>query len=299
MSFSNVNQIVAAMSSDQTSRADFNYQISTGVTTASLSVAIDFSCQRSAYGDTNLYSGANLTWQSCNASSGFGIPHGFANGIVGVSNTQHITNICTYAPISIGTAPAIGGFLVLVDLQGYWPNVSYRTTSVQNLSGTPNLRYPNGEGCKLYFVTTTAAGSTAQNIRVFYNNQANAAANSGFIAMRASSVSGQIPSSTSPHIYLPLTGGDSGVSNCINVAFSAASTAGAGALCLAKPLAYIPFTTAASVASEREFLYQTPTLPRIYDDACLALIYVTALGGTGSSVAANTTFAGHIETVWG
>lgn len=286
------------MSNEQTSRSDFNYQVATAVSTASISAIIDLSNQLNSYGNRNLYPGANLTWQSCNAASGFGIPHGSANGIVGASNTQHITNICTYTPPTVGTPPGVGGFLVLVDLQGYWPNVNYATASVQSLSGTPTLRYSNGDGCRLYLVTTTTAGATAQNIRVFYNDQANNAANSGFVAMRVSSAIGQVPSSQSPSIYLPLAGGDTGVSNCINILFSAAST-GSGALCLAKPLAYIPLTTAVSVASEREFLYQTPTLPRIYDDACLVMLYVTSLGGAGTSTAVATPFVGHIETVWG
>jgi hypothetical protein len=299
MSFANVNQIVAAMSNEQTSRADFNYQIVTAVTTASISVGIDLSYQLTSYGNRNLYPGTNLTWQSCNASSGFGIAHGFANGVVGASNTQHLTNICTYAPVAIGSAPPVGGYLVLVDLQGYWPNVSYATTSVQSLSGTPTIRYPNGDGCRLYLVTTATAGSIAQNIRVSYTDQANVTSNSNFSPMRVSSVTGQVPNGRSPNPYLTLAGGSRGVSNCINVAFSAASTSGLGALCLAKPLAYIPFTTATSVASEREFLYQTPTLPRIHDDACLTFLYVTSVGGTGSSVAVNTIISGHIETVWG
>lgn len=286
------------MSNEWTSRSDFNYQMVTAVSTVSLSSIVDLSYQLTSYGNRNLYAGANLTWQSCNVTSGFGIPHGSANNIVGGSNTQHITNICTYNPPTVGTPPPVGGFLVLVDLQGYWPNVSYNTTTIQNLSGTPELRYPNGDGCRLYFVTTTGAGSTAQNVRVFYNDQANNAANSGFIAMRASSTTGQVPSSQSPSIYLPLAGGDTGVSNCANIAFTATNV-GAGALCLAKPLAYIPFTTAVSVASEREFLYQTPTLPRIYDNACLVMLYVTAQGASGSSIAAATPFVGHIETVWG
>jgi hypothetical protein len=299
MSFANVNQIVTAMTNEQTSRADFNYQVVSGVTTTSITVGMDLSYQLNSYGGRNLYPGANLTWQSCNASSRFSIAHGFANGVVGASNTQHITNICTYTPATVGTPPPVGGFLILVDLQGYWPNVSYTTTSVQSLTGTPTLRYTNGEGCRLYLVTTTAAGATAQNIRIFYNGTSGTAANSDLTAMRVSSAAGQIPNSRAPNIYFPFAGGDTGVSNCINVLFSAASTAGSGALCLAKPLAYIPFTTAASVASEREFLYQTPTLPRIYDNACLVFLYVSNLGGSSSNIAVNSTFAGHIETVWG
>ena len=93
--------------------------------------------------------------------------------------------------------------------------------------------------------------------------------------------------------FLPLASGDYGVQNVASVQFSAASGAGTCALVLARPIAQIPLVTA-SLLSERDLLNQLPSLPRIYDDACLTWIYFA-----GAATAANTNFYGAIETAWG
>jgi hypothetical protein len=43
----------------------------------------------------------------------------------------------------------------------------------------------------------------------------------------------------------------------------------------------------------KDLLSQIPSLPVIPDGACLAFILIA-----GGAVAASTTFAGHLETVW-
>ena len=65
------------------------------------------------------------------------------------------------------------------------------------------------------------------------------------------------------------------------------------ALVLAKPLATIPLSIA-SLMTEKDFWNQLPSAPQIKDGACLGFII-----GTGAAMAASTTLAGAIETVWG
>lgn len=298
MGFTSVDSLVAGITNEKFSRSDWQNRTVMSVSTVSASVGIDLSTQPSLYGSNNTYPGTALNWVSCNDSTGngtqvFGIPHG---GNV-TPNTKHIISISAITPPA--GLPVIGGTLVLVDLQGYWPGISHATTSAQTLVGTPTLRYPNGDGCRLYTVATTAIGATAQNIRVFYNNQANVISNSGLIAARASSVIGQVSScfpSAAPSLYLPLVNGDTGVANVANISFSAAST-GNSALCLARPLVSIPLTTAVNYITEREFVYQTPSMPRIYDGACLVWLYFSGVGAASTAVA-NAVFTGHIETAW-
>lgn len=301
MGIANVNQIIVSLSTEKTFRSDFDFGMITAPSTVSVAAAVDLSNQLNTHGARNTYPGANLQWVSCNSttSSAYtGIPHA---GNVG-SNTQIVTSIVSPAPVFVGTGPLVGGFLILADLQGYWPNVNFNTTTTQSLGGTPTLRYENGNGCRLYLVTTATAGASAQNVRLFYYDQAGIASNSDLSIMRASSVVGQMPlcdgSTAQVAPFFRLASGDIGISNCANITFTATNT-GSGALCLARPLAYIPYVTAAGVASEREFIYQTPIMPIIKNDACLVLLFVSALGGSGSSIGAATKFFGHIETVWG
>ncbi len=74
---------------------------------------------------------------------------------------------------------------------------------------------------------------------------------------------------------------------------SAASLGGTAALLLVKPLAQIPLSIA-SLMTEKDFWNQLPSAPQIKDGACLGFML-----GTGAAVAAATTFAGALETVWG
>jgi hypothetical protein len=218
------------------------------------------------------------------------MPHG---GNVS-TDIKHLLNMNAWSTAATG----VPGTLMLVDLQGYWPGISNNTSSAQTLTGTPSLRYANGAGCRLYWVQTSAAGATAQNIALSYTDQS---ANTGntlpvTVAMTASGIAGHISHSgvaaNNYGPFLPLASGDSGVQNVASVTFSAANT-GTGALCLARPIAQITLSVA-GLMTEKDLLNQIPSLPRIYDGACLVWLW-----GAGAATAASTTFAGGLETVWG
>ena len=300
MAFTSVDDVVSEISNEKYLRSDWQYHNQNAYAFVSTTVAVDLSMSPGQYGALNAFPGTALAWVTCNNTVGngtqvFGIPHG---GNVS-PDTKHVINASTTHPIG---PTQIGGQLILVDLQGYWPGISHTTTATQTLTGTPTLRYPNGDGCRLYMVTTIGLGATAHNIRVNYYDTGNNYSNTGLIASRVSTTVGQLTNSTpgsTGTIYLPLDNGDTGVQGAANVIMSAASTAGVSALCLARPLIHIPLVTGTSVVNEKEFIYQTPSLPVVKDGACLVWLYVSPGGTTGSSVAAGTNFYGHIEVAWG
>lgn len=79
-----------------------------------------------------------------------------------------------------------------------------------------------------------------------------------------------------------------------SVQLSAASgSASTAALVLCKPLAQITLGVA-SLMTEKDLLNQIPSLPQIKDGACLTWVL-----GSGAATAANTTFSGQTEFVWG
>ena len=93
--------------------------------------------------------------------------------------------------------------------------------------------------------------------------------------------------------FMPLQSGDTGIAKVDQVQISVSYVSGEFSVGLVKPLAYFPMTTL-GVSSERDFVNQLPSLPRIYDGAALYwLLY--------SSVAtpANSAFAGHLDFAWG
>ena len=303
MSFSSVDDLVSEISSDKFLRTDWYYKlIANSGSTSSLSVGLNLSSAGiGAYGSRNLFPGTAKTWQTCDDATGngtqiFGIPHG---GNVS-PDTKHLISVSAINPPT--GLPVQGGVLQLVDIQGYWPGIQHNNTSAQTLSGTPTLRYANGEGCRLYTVATSALGSTAHNIRIGYYNQANNLANTGNIAVRTSSPVGQITSAFpggAPSLYFPLVNGDTGVQGVANVVMSATAQAANSALVLAKPLVTVTFQSGVNQVSEREFVYQTPSMPRIMDGACLAWLYYSGTGGTSSIVTEFTNFSGEIQVAWG
>ena len=294
MAIQSTDNLIAAFSAGQRDRYDWNKI--TGTTAYTAGRSYDFS-QLAGMPIANAYPGTAKTWVSCNESAGngtqiFGIPHG---GNVSAS-LKHLINAATWTTAATG----VPGLLMLVDMQGYWNGIDMNATGAQALSGTPTLRYANGAGCRLFLAALATTGSTAHNIAISYTNQSGTSGKTMPVTV-AATISAIVPhivhSGTAANNYgpfLPLANGDSGVQNVASVTLSAASgTASTAALVLARPIAQIPLSVA-SLVTEKDFLNQIPSLPRIIDGACLTWIYVA-----GAATAGNTTFNGHTEVVWG
>jgi hypothetical protein len=292
MAITSTDQLISSLASGKTTRADWNKI--TGGSAYTAGRWYDFSGLNGTP-VANAWAGTALNWRACDETTGngtqiFGIPHG---GNVS-ADLKHVINSMAVTAVATG----VPGVLQLVDLQGYWPGISNNSATAQTLVGTPAPRYTNGEGCRLFAVQTAVSGATAQNIALSYTDQAGNTGNTlpVTVAMTASAIVGHIGhSGTAANNYgpfLPLANGDTGVRNVATVTMSAANT-GTFALCLAKPLLTIPITTA-SVASERDHVYQLPSLPTIKDGACLTWMYFA-----GAATAASTNFYGANEFVWG
>jgi hypothetical protein len=244
----------------------------------------------------NAWAGTALNWVTCTESTGngtqiFGLPHG---GNV-TPDTKHVLNGSAITAVATG----VPAQLMLVDMQGYYPGISMNVATAQTLIGTPTLRYANGAGVRAYLAITATSGATAHNLSMSYTNQAGTAGRTMPVTVSCTA------SAIVPHIthsgtaannygpFLPLANGDTGIQSVQTVTLSAASGAGTAALVLARPLLTIPLTTAA-VASERDFLNQIPSLPRVQDGACLTWLYFA-----GAATGASSNFYGSLELGWG
>jgi hypothetical protein len=286
-----LNAIINALAAGQRWRTDFNKI--TGGSAYTAGRAYDMSAL-AGHPVANAWAGTALNFIECDEAAGngtqiFGIRHG---GNV-TPDVKHVLNMGAIATAATG----IPSTLLLVDIEGYWPGISNNTTATQTLVGTPSLRATDGQGLRLYWVQTTAAGATAQNFALSYTDQAGNTGNTlpVTVAMTASAIVGHISHSgvaaNNYTPFLPLASGDYGVRNVASVQFSAANT-GTGALVLAKPIIEIPLGVV-SLYHNKDMLSQVPSLPVIPDGACLAFILIA-----GGAVAASTTFAGHLEMVW-
>lgn len=292
MAFTSIDDLVASITGGKFFRNDWNKI--TGGAAYTAGRWYDFS-SLSGTPVANAWAGTALAWTSCNESTGngtqiFGMRHG---GNVS-TDTKHVLN----GSAITGVATAVPSQLMLVDMQGYYPGVNMNVATAQTFTGTPTLRYTNGEGIRAFLVIVTTSGATAHNIAISYTNTAGTAARTMPVTVSGTA------SAITPHLthtgtaannygpFLPLANGDTGIQSVQTLTLSAASGAGTAALCLAKPLLTIPLTTA-TVASERDFLNQIPSLPQIQDGACLTWLYFA-----GAATASNSNLYGSIELGW-
>jgi len=289
MAIQSLNDIITAMSSGKSQRTEWNKIF--GGSAATAGRAYDFS-GLGGNPTANTWSGSALAFQECDDTTTWSMTHG---GNV-TPDIKHLLNLGAITTAATG----VPGTLLLVDVEGYWPGISNNTTSAQTLTGTPSLRSTDGKGLRLFWSQTAVAGATAQNIALSYTRQNTGGTDTGrslaaTTAMTASAIvshishAGVAANNYTP--FLPLGGGDSGVQNVATVTFSAANT-GTGALVLCKPLFALPLGIV-SVYHSMDCLSQFPSLPIIPDGACLSWIFIA-----GGAVVANTTFAGHIQSIW-
>ena len=93
--------------------------------------------------------------------------------------------------------------------------------------------------------------------------------------------------------FMPLQGGDRGIRSIETIQNSTSYTSGEYSVALCKPLITLPITTL-GVAAERDFMNQLPSLPRVYDGACLVwLMY------SGQNTPTNSSIYGHIDLAFG
>ena len=171
--------------------------------------------------------------------------------------------------------------------------------------GTPTItaniglpRYTDGAGVQCMCVNNVAAGAGTGNYRITYTNALGATTHvtPGTLPVGGPSMAGRIVySGTGVGKYgpgFPLAAADTGIRKLEQIYRSATQTSGSQAWCLFKILTDIPMTTV-GVVGERNLMHECPSLPRIYDGACLAL-----LAYPGAATPANSSFNGKIEYGW-
>ena len=162
-------------------------------------------------------------------------------------------------------------------------------------------RYTDGAGVQAFFVNSnaTAMGAATPNLSLGYTNSSDTASRATPTVLpigKTAAANGLILySGTGAGKYgpfMPLQAGDSGISSIQTIQNSTSYVSGEYAVVLCKPLLTMPITTQ-GVASERDLVNQVPSLPRIYDGACL-----TWLMYSGAATPVNSAIAGHLDVVW-
>lgn len=249
------------------------------------------------------YAGTSLTFVPTDDTWSEGvIPHG---GDVSTA-TKHFLNASGYVFAAAG-APWV---LMCVDQVGYVPitgtdvtGTSSRTITMTAISNTSAKvdRYANGAGLRAYFSTEVAPTLGGPNLTAMtYTNTAGTTGRSigVTVGFAATPVTGQVPHSgnaaTRYGPFLPLAAGDTGIKDLEAFTLSGGTAyGGTGQLVLhlVKPLWQIPIP-ASGILTERDFVNQLPSMPKIPDGACLRfLLFQTGATTTTSPVMVSADYA--------
>lgn len=245
-----------------------------------------------------LGTGTNLAFQATNdnTATAAGIQHG--GDVGGGTGYKQVINASAFSA-SATTMPAV---FMLVDMLGFYPITTVTTTGAQALNNTVTLpRYTTGAGVQAILVPSTVMGAGTPTCTLTYTNQAGTGSKTTPSSPALPLINATAPVSSIAHAgtgsgkygpFMPLANGDSGVRSVQSVNFSATMTSGVMNLILVKPLLTLPMTTI-GVAAERDLLNQVPSLPKVYDGACLQWMMYA-----GAATPVNSPFYGHLDFAW-
>jgi hypothetical protein len=168
-------------------------------------------------------------------------------------------------------------------------------------------RYDGGVGCEAFFVAQTAPTGGGPNLSASAYDAPSDYTGTGTRAFQGSPTMGAAADAYACRIlhsgnaagrfgpFLPRQAADTGIARINSFTWSGGSAytgSGVVALCIARPLMDLALPVT-GMWSERDLVNQLPSLPRIYDGACLAWL----LFGTGATTTASP-FTASLDIGW-
>lgn len=164
-------------------------------------------------------------------------------------------------------------------------------------------RYTNGAGVQAIFFNpaATAMGAATPNLSLGYTNSAQVASRAtptvlpiGKSAASNSHILYTGATGTGKYNYMtPLQSGDSGIAEINTIQNSTSYVSGTYTVALVKEIGRFPLSTL-GLASERNFLFEYPSMPRIYDGAALYFAL-----GSGVATPVSSAISGLLTFLWG
>jgi len=164
-------------------------------------------------------------------------------------------------------------------------------------------RYTTGAGVQIGLAVSTAGTAGTTTFQATYTNSAGTGSR-----VTPSSPALPLNNATSPLLQIPysgtgsgkfgpqmpLQGADAGVQSVQNLILASSGvTTGVYNIFAYKPILTLPMTTV-GVAAEREFISQLPSMPIVYDGACLVWLHYNGV----AAIPNNSNFNGHVEFGW-
>lgn len=163
-------------------------------------------------------------------------------------------------------------------------------------------RYTNGAGVQaiIFNSNATPLGAATPNMSLGYTNSSQTTSRAtptvlpiGKTACPNSQIIYTGATGTGKYNYMmPLQAGDAGIAEINTIQNSTSYVSGEYTVALVKELGRFPISTL-GLASERNFLFEYPSMPRIYDGAALYFLI-----GHGAATPVNSALSGMLTTVW-
>jgi hypothetical protein len=163
-------------------------------------------------------------------------------------------------------------------------------------------RYTNGAGVQaiIFNPAATAMGAATPNLSLGYTNSAQVASRAtptvlpiGKTAASNSHILYTGATGTGKYNYMmPLAAGDAGIAEINTIQNSTNYVSGTYTVALVKEIGRFPISTL-GLASERNFLFEFPSLPRIYDGAAMYFAL-----GSGVNTPASSAISGLLTFIW-
>lgn len=132
-------------------------------------------------------------------------------------------------------------------------------------------RLAAGEGAMIICEVTGALSAGANTFILTYTNEADVSHVTPTITTVASAIVGRVPYAS--YLWVPLAAGDKGVRTITHWDLASGTATGNFNIVIVKPLGQIT-VPGASIAGERDFVIEIPSLPQIKDNSCLMLYFV-------------------------
>jgi len=194
--------------------------------------------------------------------------------IAGAIPFNNPTSPATLHILSFGAGGGTLGALMLYDRLWHVGGISLTINTLQSFTGTlAPTRHTDGINNLLLVEITTATTATSATLTVNYTNTLDQAKTAN-VALAAAEPINRC-------YFLSLASGDVGVKSVQSCQLSAAKTAGVANLVLLNAEATVVVPWAANQWTERDLVLQMANLPRIVDDAHLALMVLASGTSTG------------------
>lgn len=230
----------------------------------------------------NYYASTPLVGAVMAQSTDGGIFHGGAVS----PKTKHLRRVTAMTQ----TAGAVPLPMILCDYLAYYPVLDEGVIDeAQVLTPVALTRYPTGAGVQILpVVTAPHVVGTGTTFTVSYTNQDGVAGRTtSVVQLGTQTVNGTVAcggvGANRIGPFLPLQAGDTGVRSIESCTFSGVPEVGLLTLVLVKPIADVSIR-GVDAAVEVDLLTDKPSLPRIYDDAYLNWIALTAGSVTGAQI---------------